>query len=386
MKILIINSHTLYLKSTLPVAIECLRKGWEVTFCREKFRLSKYIKKKNFVKYIVENPTSVEIINIDSLLYVSKIIGIEDDLKKYIKKIKFSYSAILRQSRYDKVIATIKNRDLVTNKKNSVLVGYEHLPIIACFKKTSCSNKSDINKSSIFFNSNEFSEDHNFKKIFSNINVVLNSYTYLDKVSQCINDKKYSKDNRVLIFHPGGYRDVISSYGDDKITCYKSQEKFISEVCLPLIRNGFKPIIKIHPLRAKFHDYEDVVEISQRILHKHEIEFDMIHVIKADEWFWEDAFQSSFIMSFGSSAIYDLWSVGLKNVYVCNFFGRSRSDRFSYFESIFIDSSDDFEKLILSYKDKKNPKFDKFTLKIFQAYNKIFDGKSTERVMISLAN
>jgi hypothetical protein len=99
------------------------------------------------------------------------------------------------------------------------------------------------------------------------------------------------------------------------------------------------------------------------------------------ESFWDVAFDSSFIITFGSSAIYELWSVGIKNVYIFDFIGSERSRRFSYFESVFVKSSDEYHSIIDQSKGQSTPSFDDFTKKIFKGYSSLFGMNSVDLII-----
>jgi len=376
-KVLIINSHTLYLKSTLPVAIAMLKMGWDVTFSREKFRLLDFWKKKKFHSYILNNPTSVEIINEEATSYVARIIGQEEEWNEYKSKVSYSFFAVLKQKKFDLVLATIKNRNQVINRKNVILLGYEHLPILGRFASEPIDNY--VNRKTIFFSDNQFTLDHQFSEIFKNLNISLLTFPWLDKVIQTSYKRNRPKiKKKVLIFHPGGYRNVLSSPGDDKKICYASQENFIEKICIPLIDKGFYPIIKVHPLRAIYHDKDDLDLLTAKFNSKYR---NKIEILSADSWHWDHAYDSKFILTFGSSSIYDLWSAGIKNVFICNFFGEDRSKRFNYFDSVFINSHDDYIELVQKFANGKKIVFDQFTNKVMHSYSSICNGDSIPMII-----
>ena len=182
--------------------------------------------------------------------------------------------------------------------------------------------------------------------------------------------------NKVLIFHPGGYRDIISSPGDNRSSCYKKQIYFFKKLCAPLIRNGFIPVVKVHPLRAKYHDFSDLKKIFNKIEIEEGFSNNSIKILKPNAWTWDIAFESSFVVTFGSSAVYEMWSAGIKNVYILDFMGSERSGRFNYFDSIFIKSYKEYQALINNVKINKCCNFDNFTNKIIAEYNSLSIGTS----------
>ena len=95
-----------------------------------------------------------------------------------------------------------------------------------------------------------------------------------------------------------------------------------------------------------------------------------------DEWFWDEAYKCNFILTFGSSSIYELWMAGINNVFICDFFGKDRSRKFSFFDSIFIDSYRDY--LSLCNDASNYLKLDFLSNKVFSEYNETFDGNATQ--------
>ena len=118
--ILFIQSQTLYAKVTIPVALECLKQGWSVTFqVNRPVVFGRSIGfSENFIK---RNPTTVSIINPESLQFVADLIGLGDDWGKASKDINFSLGAIFLTNRFDIVIGSSKNISIlekIQKKKN----------------------------------------------------------------------------------------------------------------------------------------------------------------------------------------------------------------------------------------------------------------------------
>jgi hypothetical protein len=380
--ILFIQSQTLYSKATIPVAIACANRGWDVTFQvnRPVIFGSSFGFSDNYIR---NNPTSVSVVNPQSLQYVAGLIGLGSEWNLVKKRINFSLVSSFFPKRFDVVIGTIKNMDVlqkISNKDiNTFALGYQHLPVLVKVDKDISTNTINLDVQSIFFSDNEFSNDHKFNNIVKNYKTIFTNFTYLDVVP---NQKKEKLlHNQVLIFHPGGYRNIISSPGDNKTVCYRKQKKFLQELCIPLINKGLTPIIKIHPLRARYHDLDDMEKLSQIIERDNQFPDGSIQILGPKESFWDVAFDSSFIITFGSSAIYELWSVGIKNVYIFDFIGSERSRRFSYFESVFVKSSDEYHSIIDQSKGQSTPSFDDFTKKIFKGYSSLFGMNSVDLII-----
>ena len=72
--------------------------------------------------------------------------------------------------------------------------------------------------------------------------------------------------------------------------------------------NDLTPVIKIHPLCAQYHDYDDL----KYLLTKQNSLYNKIHLIRRDDTYVNYAKSSRFILTFGSSSLYELWSIGIK--------------------------------------------------------------------------
>ena len=183
------------------------------------------------------------------------------------------------------------------------------------------------------------------------------------------------RKDKVLIFHPGGYRGVVSSLGDSKEACYMSQKLFIKRVCLPLVDQDLIPVIKVHPLRAKFHDIADLVLLAREVEEEAVIDRNSIQFLDAKDWYWDTAYQSKFILNFGSTSIFELWSAGMKNVYICNFEGKERSRKLDFFKSSVLETYHEYVNFVKNA-DRHEPKLDPFTKEVMSTYHALFEGRS----------
>lgn len=385
--ILFIQSQTLYAKVTIPVALECLKQGWNVTF--QVNRPVVFGRSVGFSEsFIKRNPTTVSIVNPESLQFVADLIGLGDDWGKASKDINFSLSAIFLTNQFDIVIGSSKNISILEKiqkkKINTLSLGYEHFPVLINLSKPFDYSANQYYSKSVFFTNNAFSKRHKFKNINKGYKTELNTFTFLDVVY----NKKYRINNdkdSVLIFHPGGYRGIVSSAGDNKQKCYQSQKVFLRDLCIPIIRQNLTPVVKVHPLRARYHDVEDLNIIAREVETEQGAPTNSIKILDAKSCFWEVANNSVFILTFGSSSIYELWSAGLRNIFVCDFVTKERSDNFQFFKPIFINSYEDYLKIVSNPK-RWNPVFDRTTREVFQQYNLLFNGNSVNKVISTITN
>lgn len=357
-KVLFIQSQTLYLKSILPVANQLYKLNYELHFKINNFFYKNFSYEKN-LQIISANPTNANIINIEIFNFISNIINLKFNWNIIRNKVKFIYFS--RFTKYDLVIGTTKDIPLLIKYKKFSKVcclGYQHIPFTLFLN---LGVKLNLSKNKLN-EKNQFTNFHKFHKLFKNYELMENTFTYINepiKNKFNIKNKKY-----VLIFHPGGYRNIITKFGENKKKSYDSQINFFIKICKILIANDFIPVIKIHPLCACYHDYEDV---SFLLKTSKENKFQNIKIIKRDEPYFEYAFLSKFILTFGSSSLYELWSVGIKNVMICNFFGQERSQKFNFFKSIFLNTYDEYENFINNF-NINSIRYDNFTTSIIDSY------------------
>jgi hypothetical protein len=385
--ILFLNSQTLHAKVTIPLALCFTRHGYGVSYLVNLPTL--FGRSFGFSdRYIRANPTGVGIINPEALQFVARLIGYGDDWSKYRREI--GYHLWRHFGQFDGIIATSKNIPWLRSIRAkhgspAFAVGYEHIPFTIKIDDPFRSQSDPSELESVFLTDNAFSKAHGFQEILQSCGLHPCGFTYLDKVYQRYNARDWSEERVVLIFHPGGYRRVITKPGASRAICYTKQRAFLENLCIPLLQAGFKPVLKIHPLRAQFHDLADVQEIVEDIVHENELDEDSIICIGPESWYWDYAFKSSFILTFGSSSIYELWSAGLRNVFVCDFEGSTRSQKFRFFDSIFIDSYEEYLDFVNVEASRHRP-LDALTAQAFEAYHGLFNGQATQTAYELISN
>jgi len=380
-RILVSHGHALYAKVLIPVVSKLLQSGHQVVYKVNRpsaFGLSYGFSE----RYIRSNPNQVEVINPQSLRYVAGLIDHTPDWSASQGKLKYHWRG--RLGKFDAVISTTK--ELPRLRKMSAALnaqafalGYQHIPFMLKVDSAYQSYDDEAEQRSVFSTENSFSRIHSFPEILENSGLFNVGFTYLDKVWDSRNaiDNRSEQDRSVFIFHPGGNRGVFTNPGDSRQVCYANQKKHLADICIPLIEQGFSPILKIHPLRAEYHDFVDVSRILFEIEREHDLEAGQIKCLEPGVWYWEYAMNSEFILTFGSSSIYELWSAGLRNVFVCNFTGRSRSQKFEFFDSIVIDTYDEYLGMIESG-DYAGRELNKLGEEVFKVYYNSFDGQSAQ--------
>ncbi len=384
MRVFFYTSHTLYLKVLIPLVIELLkREGVSVFFYKNYPHFYSYSPAR-----FSKNPEKNKCINLSALDYVAHLIDYKKEWNLVKHLIRFTF--LKRIAKYDVIVGTIKDLDaLIQFKKRGAkkvyVVGYQHMPVLLSLGTQLKLKNKFHDAENIFIKDNEFSKTHDFRRYIRHQEVAdfkFVNFSYLDTVSK--KRLAMSKDCQslftnpyVLIFHPGGYRRIITMPGEDKKSCYRKQEEFIKRVCQPILEAGFIPVIKTHPLYARYHSKEDLHIILKGLV---EVSPLLRQVIVTDESYWHYAFQSRLMLSFGSSGVYELYAAGLKNVLICAFLGESRAVKFQMFKNVYIDT---YEEYLSLFKDKSNfsKKFDNMTSlvqDIYRAYSSLNNGFSTQ--------
>ena len=168
---------------------------------------------------------------------------------------------------------------------------------------------------------------------------------------------------------------MLTRQGEGKQACFLRQKEFLKNICFPLLEEGYMPVIKAHPLPARFHTFADLKYIVDKLSKEHKLA-GKIHVI--NEAFWPYAQKSRGILCFGSSGIYELYSAGFSNVVICGWLGDSRSKKFSMFDSVFARSERDVLEM-LKEGDFENRIHGGLLGDIFCAYSRLHNNSNAEK-------
>jgi hypothetical protein len=373
-KILFYGSNLLYFKSLIPIINLFLKKkNFDIYIITNSLNLYSKI----FFKFIKQKkPEHVNIISKFTVTWISKLINQEKKFNLIKEDINFlnKVELFFFKKKFDCLVCTTKDLDEIKKYQNifkkKIVIGYHHMPMVLGDNFENEKSK----ESSFFVKKNYFTAAHNysFAKTIRTSNFFLNRFVYLNK---SLNLKKVKNFKNVLIFHPGGYRNILTKPGESKIKSYEVQRVFIKKICIPLIKNNLKPILKIHPLHAMYHGKEDCLEILRQI------NLPQVEVVGPEENYYEYLKTSKFAISFGSSSSYELWSLGYKNIFYCNFFGDKRTLKFKFLKKQFFSSEKKYLKIILS--KNLNFFFAKKYLKLFYLFKNTKNYKSKIFKLIS---
>jgi hypothetical protein len=360
MRVLFTHGHTLYAKVTIPLALRLREEGHEVVFERRRDRWHRFSD-----RYVRAHPQNVAVVDRASLRYAARLIGYEREWEAAEGSIELGRP----RGRFDVVVGVTKElerlRALASAGDARVFaLGYQHMPYVVAV------GREQRHDGSPFLQHNAFTDAHRFLEILGGDLAVPNSFLFLDRVVERRPARSPAGD-RVLIFHPGGWRNVVTAPGEGARASREKQLAFFERACRPLLEAGLRPVIKVHPLRARHHDTGDVRAVADAI-------DPSIEVLAPDAWFWDDAFASAFVVNYGSSSIYELWSAGIRSAVVCNFEGSARSGKFAFFDSVFIDSHDEYRAFVAEER-WRTLELDPLAREVSDAYAELCDGRATER-------
>lgn len=251
-------------------------------------------------------------------------------------------------------------------------LGYQHMPFVVSVGEPF--REASGRRTSPLLERNPFTERHGFAEILAGSDAEPNGFTYLDRVPPSDDGRR----DLALIFHPGGYRGVDSDPGDPRPVAYGKQLALLERACLPLLEVGLKPVVKVHPFRARFHDEDDVRAVFAELERRHGLASGAVAVLGPHASYWPTARRSAVILNYGSSSLYELWSAGLRAAIVCNFEGTARSEKFGMFPAIFFDRHDDYVDWLRAGTHRRM-ELDPLGERIFDAYHALHDGRATER-------
>ena len=145
---------------------------------------------------------------------------------------------------------------------------------------------------------------------------------------------------KILFLHPGGYRNVVSNHGDGLSLCISKQKLMYEELKSCLVGN-WQIDVKIHPLAAKFHDYETNSKYLSDTMKF--INDPLLEVISNYE----------IIVSFGSSSYYELKYFN-KPYFNLAFMKNERSDLYKNNSSITLNTKEEFKDVLLKKHFRNN--------------------------------
>jgi len=300
-RVFVIGTMLFYQKSILPIAKKYIDKGVQVYVLGNRKKFS--------IEEIRQRPRAVNSISREGLIFVANEINLE---LKYVDEVKFRFyvrryarlflKLYLRKN--DLVIGTTKDFSILNDVPNGirrVAIPYQN------FSNVYYSTKSNLPFKSLPYNGAE--DDLISNGVSCNFKYMGLPYLHLKGNDSHEVVKKHGAV--ALFLHPGGYRNVVSRNGENLSTCVKLQRTLYRQI-ESVLPNGAKLLIKIHPLAAQYHTYED------NILHMPEFNYTQTNILSLIE-------KVDVILSFGSSSWHELKNIPDVRFINLNIFQNDRS-------------------------------------------------------------
>ena len=171
---------------------------------------------------------------------------------------------------------------------------------------------------------------------------------------------------RVLLLHPGGYRNVITAPGEDKQRCLAAQRALYARILAALPPDA-EMVLKIHPLAARYHDAEANAPLAEAMGFR-----------IAEGWLGDVLFDCDVVLSLGSSSLFEIAGLGIAH-WVLPFFSDTRTRYYSEFASMFLVDDAQLARVLA---DRCAPQWTSPTERAFMArLSQVCDGRAVERAL-----
>lgn len=344
MRILLHASHLLHWRSLLPVAIELSHRGHEIVVQTTR---PDWLGMPTWQMHW--RPTKVTGINKTSLAWLAEKIGYAAEWKACE-----THYYLWEGMAPDVCVTTTKDlkwaREKVEMGYQTFAVGYQHIPFVVQLEVGSCGPIEPLGP---------FGPGHPFCQLH-NINAVLGlgfahrcGFPHLDKIPVRLEVPRPT----ILLQHPGGYRG-IGGY------------QWMVDVCRVIVDAGYDAAITPHIFPGWGYD-----DISLHYAMKAKFPY------STGFWFapyWRQvASGCALILTTGSSAAYEMWSVGLTNVFILGYVGGTRHEKFGLFKDLRIESPEALRKLLRSLPGSAQAT-EPLTREVMEAYRSIHTGQGAK--------
>ena len=275
-------------------------------------------------------PTNVTGINKASLAWLAGKIGYGEEWQAVQDWIVYERWFVPEEQ--DAAVATTKDmrflRDMglrINGYMTTYAVGYQHFPAVITVGDSAWTDKLlSVNPPPLmpeaFTETHPFGAAHGFGGLPLSDRVTPCGFPHLDKVRiDC-----GSRMNAVLIQHPGGHRGIDG-------------HAWLANICKTLDFAGLRVYVCPHFIPGRGYDAGN---LGTALASHGGLQAHMIR-----NW-WEVAGDCDLILTAGSSAAYELWSVGLTNVFILGYVGGKRHEKFGLFQDLMIESPEALRKLL----------------------------------------
>ena len=292
-------------------------------------------------------PTKVTGINKTSLAWLAGKMGYAEEWQHAARGWQFG----TREAKADRYVTTTKDPEWARSQhiagRRAFTVGYQHIPFVTEVR---------IGEYGPIEPLGPFGPGHPFCKLHKVSEALQGFYTpcgfpHLDKKPVDLEAPRPT----VLLQHHGGYRGIAG-------------HRWMIEICLSIVEAGYDAAISAHWIPGLGYD-----DISLHYAMKGGFPY------STGYWFtphWRSvAAKCKLTLTTGSSAAYEMWSVGLKNVYILTYLGGSRDRAFRMFPDICINSEDELKLLLSGRLGKGNYPM---TQEVMEAFDSIHTGQGAK--------
>jgi len=342
MRIVFFASHLLHHRVLLPVVCELTKRGHDITVQTNRAAWRGLPSCQMALK-----PTMVTGINEASLDWVADLISYHCVWKKAKERIKFARYFVPEE--YDCAVSTTKDmarleslRRPINGYTSGVAIGYQHLPAVVVLGRAMERNRYPTEMPDAFRIGSPFESRHQFRNLYSGNTVYPCGFPHLDHVAA---GPKVDSNEVLIIEHGAGRK--MPFRNDD----------WLGRILSDIRDCGLKPVIAKHALRGLFAPrYTSAVET-------------------VSSW-WPRAARVKLILTTGSSCMYEMWSIGLRNAFVVGYEGGGRAEAFRMFPDIYLAHREQL-RAVLRCPELQQPR-DAVTRKVIEGFQKLHDGKGAK--------
>ena len=343
-------SHLLHWRSLIPVACELVSRGHAITV------QTTHAEWRGMPTFQMHwTPTRVTGVNKTSLAWLAGRMGYQQEWVKAQGCIE--YRRHLAPKEDECVVSTTKDMDFLKlfkqefPEKNAMAIGYQHVPVCLSMGRLAERRRYPDEMSPPFLIGHPFERLHRFAEVYAGNTAYPCGFPHLDKVQI----SHSTKQNAVLIQHPGGHRG-ISGHGwlveTGRVLASAGYRMFICPHFLPGFGYGADAIGRAL-VRASIPSWQIV---------KH--------------W-WDVAGQCDLILTTGSSAAYEMWAVGLTNIFILGYLGGTRHEKFQMFSDLLVESPEALGKLLRGLPGSAQAT-EALTREVMEAYRSVHNGRGAK--------
>lgn len=375
MNILAFAHSPLAWRPLLPVVVELARRSHTITIqtTRANWRGLPTFQ-------MAFRPRFVTGINKSMLDWVSRLDGFGEAWEKAQERIR--YTRWFVPEHYDCALATTKELDELRNLEREIngcmktfAIGCQHWPVMLRHRfdpwNEESGSKRDEGVPAPFKAGHPFADYHRFGGMLYEREMIPCGFPHLDQYPQIAP----SQGNRVHLIHHGGYRGLKG-------------HAWMLSILRACHEAGYVPSISAHGIHGYGYAWQDLSAAIHkarmpRILGNpqgwqslvDQLGLQGTPVIIAGGTWRTIVSECAVVLTTGSATIYDLWSIGHRNVLVLDYLGGGRSKAFQVVPDILVRSE---QELIRRLRERQYAPTNHWTSEIIDAFSSLHTGCSTK--------